>query len=130
MFDSVVRVYLGKTLLVDSTSQYGLYAWFLAPLFRCIGLSVAKFTFVMGLLSAVSFFMIGVFLWRLMSHLLLAVGGLIATLFNGWMLFLTVEGPHRGAILIFISNMCLSAYCFRPRYWAWELAGCTRRQGR
>ncbi|HEV8062169.1 MAG TPA: hypothetical protein VGP68_19985, partial [Gemmataceae bacterium] len=99
VFDSVVRVYLGKTLLVDSTSQYGLYAWFLAPLFRCTGLTVAKFTFVMGLLSAGSFFMIGVFLWRQVSHPLLAVVGLIATLFNGWMLFLTVEGPHRGAYL-------------------------------
>ncbi len=99
VFDSVVRVYLGKTLLVDSTSQYGLYAWFLAPLFRCIGLTVVKFTFVIGLLSAGSFFMIGVFLWRQVNHPLLAALGLIATMFDAWMLFLTVEGPHRGAYL-------------------------------
>ena len=99
VFDSVVRVYLGKTLLVDSTSQYGLYAWFLAPLFRTIGLSVAKFTAVMGLLTAVSYFMIGLFLQRQVSRPLLAIAGLITTLFNGWMLFLTVEGPHRGSYL-------------------------------
>ena len=99
VFDSVVRVYLGKTLLVDSTCQYGQYAWFLAPLFRCIGLSVAKFTAVMGLLTAGSFLMIGLFLWRQVNRPLLAIAGLIATLFNGWMLFLTVEGPHRGAYL-------------------------------
>ena len=99
VFDSVVRVYLGKTLLVDSTSQYGQYAWFLAPLFRCFGLSVVKFTAVMGLLTAGSFLMIGLFLWRQVSRSLLAVAGLVATLFNGWMLFLTVEGPHRGFYL-------------------------------
>ena len=99
VFDSLVRVHLGKSLLVDSTCQYGLYAWFLAPVFRCIGLSVAKFTFIMGFLTAGSFCMIGVFLWRQVNHPLMAVAGLIATLFNGWMLFLTVEGPHRGAYL-------------------------------
>ena len=40
VFDSVVRLHLGHCLLVDSTSQYGLYAWFLSPLFHCVGLSV------------------------------------------------------------------------------------------
>ena len=30
VFDSLVRVHLGKTLLVDSAAQYGLYAWFLS----------------------------------------------------------------------------------------------------
>lgn len=99
VFDSLVRVNLGKTLLVDSTCQYGLYAWFLGPLFRCIGLSVAKFTAVMGLLSAGSYFMIGLFLKRQTSRPLVAAIGLIATLFNGWMLFLTVEGPQRGHYL-------------------------------
>lgn len=99
VFDSVVRVYLGKTLLVDSTCQYGLYAWFLGPVFRCTGLSVAKFTAMMGLLSASSYFMIGLFLKRQMSRPLVAAIGLIATLFNGWMLFLTVEGPQRGHYL-------------------------------
>jgi hypothetical protein len=99
VFDSVVRVYLGKTLLVDSTCQYGQYAWFLAPLFRCIGLSVAKFTAVMGLLTASSFLMIGLFLRQQVTRPLLAIAGLTTTLFNCWMLFLTVEGPHRGAYL-------------------------------
>jgi len=99
VFDSLVRVNLGATLLVDSTCQYGLYAWFLGPVFRCIGLSVVKFTAVMGLLSAGSYLMIGLFLKRQTGHPLVAAVGLIATLFNGWMLFLTVEGPHRGSYL-------------------------------
>jgi hypothetical protein len=97
VFDSSVRLSLGKTLLVDSTSQYGLYAWFLRPLFRCLGLSVVKFTLVMGLLAAGSYFSIGVFLERVVRRPVLAAIGIVATLFNGWMLFLTVEGPHRGS---------------------------------
>ncbi|CAN5423409.1 hypothetical protein BH10PLA2_BH10PLA2_12750 [soil metagenome] len=96
VFDSSVRLHFGKTLLVDSTSQYGLFAWFLQPLFRVTGLSVAKFTFVMGMLSATAYLLIGLFLKRMTNRPLLAAIGLTATLFNGWMLFLTVEGPHRG----------------------------------
>lgn len=97
VFDSLVRMHVGKTLLVDSTAQYGLYAWFLNPIFRVFGLSVAKFTTLMGLLTACSYGMIGLFLKRQLSRPLIAALGLIATLFNGWMLFLTVEGPHRGS---------------------------------
>ncbi len=97
VFDSSVRLSLGKTLLVDSTCQYGLYAWFLRPLFRLVGLSVVKFTLVMGILSAVSYFLIGLFLQRVTRRPVLAAIGIMATMFNGWMLFLTVEGPHRGS---------------------------------
>jgi hypothetical protein len=96
VFDSSVRLHFGRTLLVDSTSQYGLFAWFLRPIFWLTGLSVAKFTFVLGLLSATAYLSIGLFLKRSTSRPVLAAIGLIATLFNGWMLFLTVEGPHRG----------------------------------
>ena len=99
VFDSVVRVNLPKTLPDDATSPNGQYAWFLGPHVRCIGLSVAKFTAVMGLLTAGSFLMVGLFLWRQVNRPFLAIAGLIATLFNGWVLFLTVEGPHRGAYL-------------------------------
>jgi hypothetical protein len=99
VFDSAVRVHMGRALLVDSTCQYGLYAWFLEPLFRIIGLSVAKFTLVMGLLTALSYAFIGLFLHRAIRDPLLAAIGFAATLFGGWALFLTVEGPHRGSYL-------------------------------
>jgi hypothetical protein len=99
VFDSVVRVHFGKTLLVESTCQYGLYAWFLSPIFRCVGLSVAKFTAVIGLLTATCYWMIGLFLKRQTTNPWIAAVGVLATLFNGWMLFLTVEGPQRGNYL-------------------------------
>ena len=51
-FDSVVQVYLGKTLLVNNSAQYGLYALFLKPLFVLFGLSVFKFTLVMCIIEA------------------------------------------------------------------------------
>jgi hypothetical protein len=54
-FDPVVQVYLGKTLLVNDTSTYGLYALLLKPIFQLIGLSVFKFTLVMGILKSVAF---------------------------------------------------------------------------
>ena len=42
-FDSVVQVYLGKTLLVNDTAQYGLYAAMLKPVFQLMGLGVFRF---------------------------------------------------------------------------------------
>jgi hypothetical protein len=55
VFDSVAQVFHGKTLLIQSGASYGLYAHFLEPVFRVIGLSVGSFTFVMGALLAVAY---------------------------------------------------------------------------
>ena len=54
-FDSVVQVYLGKTLLINDSSLYGLYALLLKPIFQLIGLSVFIFTLVMGILKSLAF---------------------------------------------------------------------------
>ena len=54
-FDSVVQVYLGKTLLVNDSAQYGLYALLLKPIFKLIGLSVFNFTLVMSILKGLAF---------------------------------------------------------------------------
>ncbi|MCJ7773294.1 MAG: hypothetical protein MUP22_09205 [Desulfobacterales bacterium] len=54
-FDSVVQVYLGKTLLVNDNAQYGLYALLLKPIFQLVGLSVFKFTLVMGILKSLAY---------------------------------------------------------------------------
>ena len=89
-FDPIVRVHSGRSLLVDSTSQYGLYAWFLEPIFWLIGLSVLKFTIVMGLLSTGSYCMIAFFLKRTGIHPILALLGTVATLFNGWMFYVII----------------------------------------
>lgn len=55
VYYSMVQIYEGRILLVDFFNQYGLYPYFLLPLFRLIGLSVEKFSLVMGLLAAINF---------------------------------------------------------------------------
>lgn len=54
-FDAVIytisQVVLGKTLLVDLPSQYGMFPEFVAPLFRMVGLSVLSFTVVCALMQ-------------------------------------------------------------------------------
>jgi hypothetical protein len=62
VFHAVVQVYLGKALLVDLVHQYGLYPHFLEPVFRVTGLSVFRFTVVMGILTGVSFIAVFLFL--------------------------------------------------------------------
>lgn len=52
-FHSVVQIYFGKESLYDLFSRYGLYAHFLEPIWRIIGLSVFKFTLIMGLLLGI-----------------------------------------------------------------------------
>ena len=54
IFYSISQVIGGKTLLIDLPAQYGLYAEFLKPLFFITGLSLFKFTVIMGLLQIVA----------------------------------------------------------------------------
>ena len=55
VFYSVTQVFAGKSLMVDISSQYGLYPWFLNPIFKITGLSIFSFSLVMGCLNALSF---------------------------------------------------------------------------
>ena len=74
-FDSVVQVFLGKTLLVDMAPQYGLYALLLKPLFKVIGLSVLNFTLVMAGLKALAYLSIFLLLRRATRSKLIAFIG-------------------------------------------------------
>ncbi|MEK3880307.1 LamG domain-containing protein [Paenibacillus sp. FSL M7-0420] len=58
VFHSVSQVYLGKSMLVDLTNQYGLYPHILEPIFKLMGLNVFTFTLVMSLLISLSFYCI------------------------------------------------------------------------
>lgn len=51
VFHSVWEVFNGRVLLRDVASQYGLYAHFLAPLFKLTGLTVFKFSALMSALA-------------------------------------------------------------------------------
>lgn len=54
VFHSVVQVYQGKELLYDLTHIYGLYPQMIVPLLKLTGLSVLKFTVLMGMLTGMS----------------------------------------------------------------------------
>ena len=64
VFFSVVRTFLGAPALSDCGSQYGLYSVFLTPVFKIVGLSVARYSIVMSLLGAFCLFALWWFLWR------------------------------------------------------------------
>ncbi len=53
VFYTMSQVMVGKTLLADLPSQYGLYAELLRPLFAVVGFSVLKFTLVMTALQVI-----------------------------------------------------------------------------
>lgn len=134
VFDPVVRVHQGRGLLIDSTSQYGLYPNFLKPIFRLVGLSVFKFTLVMGVLGTLSYGAIWTMLFRVAVNKLVAILGLFSLLFAQWLCFLHVEGEHRGRYLdlyfqylpirMLIPGLVLgfgTSYLHRPtttKYWA------------
>jgi hypothetical protein len=80
----VVQVQFGKALWVDCTSQYGLYAHFLRPLFAVTGLSVAKFTLVMTLLVASCDIAIWVFLREAIRNHVIGLLGFLAMLYGTW----------------------------------------------
>jgi hypothetical protein len=69
VFYSMTQVLAGKFLLVNINSQYGLYAWFLLPLFKVIGLTTFKFSLVMGVLNAISFLFIYLGIKRVIKHI-------------------------------------------------------------
>jgi hypothetical protein len=87
VFTPVVQVHHGKDLLIDCTNQYGLYPHFLEPIFAWVGLSVWKFTIVMGLLLAVSYAVLWLFLSQALRYSLTAFIGFLALVSNTWFYF-------------------------------------------
>ena len=87
VFFPVVQVHLGKALLIDCASQYGLYPHLLQPLFAAVGLSVLSFTAVMGLLTAGAYLALWRFLARAAKNRTAAFLGFGTLLFNGWFCF-------------------------------------------
>lgn len=55
VFYSLVQVFEGRVLLHDFYNQYGLYPYFLLPLYRLVGLNTEIFSLSMGLLLMASF---------------------------------------------------------------------------
>ncbi|MBU0640981.1 MAG: LamG domain-containing protein [Planctomycetes bacterium] len=87
VFYSVVQVYFGKAVLVDTQTQYGLYAHLLEPLFRLIGLSVFTFTATMATLLAITFGVLALFLRSCLRNRVLACLGLASIVFYHYVAF-------------------------------------------
>lgn len=68
IFYPISQVMAGKTLLVNLTSQYGLYPVFLEPVFRMLGLNILSVTSVMAFLLSLSLLCIFLFLRRLVTN--------------------------------------------------------------
>ena len=72
VYYSMVQVFNGIPLLIDNfTNTYGLYPHFIAPLFKITGLSIASFSGLMALLTAVCFAMIWSFLQKNLDNTLI-----------------------------------------------------------
>lgn len=80
-FDSVVQVYLGKSLFVNFGSLYGAYALLLKPIFALIGLDVVKFTVVMGVFKAIVYLILLFLLWQVTKNKLIALMGFVSLFF-------------------------------------------------
>ena len=81
VFSAVAHVHLGEAQLLNVSAQYGLYAHFLEPIFRIIGLSVLKYTFVMSLLIACNYGLISFFLWKSTGNKAVALLGILSLFF-------------------------------------------------
>ncbi len=81
VFYSMTQVFAGKSLLVNINCQYGLYAWFLTPLFRLTGLSIYSFSWVMGILNALSFLCIFLGVKKIIRQDVLALVTFLAVIF-------------------------------------------------
>jgi hypothetical protein len=129
-FNSVVQVHFGKAVLVDCASQYGLYPHFLNPLFSVWGLSVLKFSLVMGLLLAASYLALWEFLRGIIKNLWVAITGFFALVFVSWFfLKFPGDGGHYVSVdhyfqyfplrFVFPSGLVLLSwkYFCRPNRW-------------
>lgn len=86
IFYPISQVMAGKTLLVNLSSQYGLYPIFLEPVFKWFGLSILSVTALMGVLLSLSFLFIFLFLRRLVKNniiLLLGFSTIVIYLLDG-----------------------------------------------
>ena len=83
-FRSVVQSYFGKTIFVGTDSSYGAYSLVLLPLFKIIGLRLFTFSFVMIVLTCISFGCLFLFLYSITSSYCLSIMSLGSMLWYGY----------------------------------------------
>jgi len=75
----IIQTDLGKTTFIDMNSQYGGYALILEPIFKIIGISLFKISFVFALIFCVALLSIYLILYKLCKDKLLALFGFLGT---------------------------------------------------
>ncbi len=83
---SIFQVFSGKPLLITHAHQYGLYPHFLEPILKLTGLSVFKFTILMGILQVISFLYLYKFLREITSNIIIASVGFLTLIFYSYLL--------------------------------------------
>ncbi len=81
IFFPISQVVAGKTLLVNLSSQYGLYPVFLEPIFKLFGLNMLSLTSTMGVLLSLSFLFIFLFIHRLVKNKIILFLGFSTIMF-------------------------------------------------
>jgi hypothetical protein len=96
VFYCITQVYAGKALLVDFNTQYGLFAWFLRPVFSIIGMSVYNIGLVMSLLNGCSFLFLFLGINKVVKKRLLALLIFLCLVFwQYWLTRVPVGGEPR-----------------------------------
>ncbi|MEQ8188284.1 MAG: hypothetical protein ABRQ39_09980, partial [Candidatus Eremiobacterota bacterium] len=84
IFYPILEVSQGKEGLVDFVPLYGLYPHFLQPFFKIIGYTIFNFSFLMGFLLFLSFFILYIFLNEITRSRLIAVLGFFTLLWYNY----------------------------------------------
>jgi len=77
----LAQILQGKTLLVNCPSLYGMFPFFLSPLFHIVPFSVLSFSIVMAILSLFVFFSVWYFLRMNTSNKAILVIGFLASVY-------------------------------------------------
>jgi hypothetical protein len=108
-----IQVLSGKNLLAPVTSFYGLYAFFLQPIFKLIGFSVLKFSLVMSSLMLLSFWFLKKMLRRAVENTTIYLLGFLAIVFLH-----CVSYKNNAGILfsVLANSFYISSFRFLPNY--------------
>lgn len=81
VFNSIIQVYHGASVMVDVTSQYGLYAHFIVPFLYIAELSITSISVAFSILFFFSIFSWFLFMLNTTRNYFLSLVGLIAAVF-------------------------------------------------
>ncbi len=96
VFYSITQVFAGKSLLVNVNAQYGMYALFLLPVFKIIGMSAYKFGVVMGVLNGGAFLLFYLGIKKLIKQDVISMLVFLCLVFwQFWQIRLPLEATPR-----------------------------------